>query len=372
MKKSIIVLMIILSLPGICLSQKKVGTKGGQFLLMPSSIRSIGMGQVGAALVDEYSFNYNPGSLGLYYLEDQISITPWTGKDDIGYGINFEQPSLITPLLLHQFQNGSRIGLSFAFSYTEFNSDTTYETDYSQQPTGRMFYWTDKLYSTGVGIGFDGPVQISIGGSYKYFTEKTDNIKGTGNGFDIGTVFRIPMGHKIKLFNSEKYKTILLPSFGFAYNNLGSSLEFNNNEYDVFWTRRLGLAITLGLEQKGHFHSWRFISIIPAFEIEKTEQIKEINKYGAEFGLFECFYFRLGKIDQNENTAISTWGFTINSGGFFKTIMAMNNSQSNKILNFFANRLTFQYSEAHYDHDSWNNNDPFRGFSIRYKLSRIN
>lgn len=371
MKKIAFILIILLSLPGITISQTKVGTTQGEFLLISPSIRSNGMGQVGAALVDEYSFYFNPGSLGLFHLNDEISITPYNYTNDIGYGIKLKQPSLAIPVYLFHINDDAKIGINCAFSYSKFDFPDQEENTYQHNPEEIILDKNDELYDFSIGIGYSGSIQLAVGGSYRYLKETINSVSSTGSGFDIGFIVRTPLGDKISLFNKDKYRTIFLPSLGFSYSFLG----MNVRDYEVQWTRRIGFAVTSGIEKKNNFGYWQLISITPSIESEKFEETKSFVKYGTEIGLLDAFYFRFGKYDQDNSFVTTTWGFTLNSSGILKLILSINSTEKeklNKFLNFLANRLTFQYSMAHYNHDSSYNNDPFRGFTIKYKLSRIN
>lgn len=372
MKKFIIItILFILLIPGTIFSQKKVGTTGDDFLLMSPSIRSNGMGQVGVALVDEYSNYFNPGSLGLYYLKDEISITPWADTPDMENGINFGQSSLSIPVLKHKLQNGSSIGLSFALSYNRMRVDKTLDKiDYDLIPYDRYSIFTNQTYNASVGFGYNGVFQIGGGLSFKHFYDY-GYLKGVA--IDLGVILRFPVGKLLNL-KSDKYKIVILPSFGFSHSNKGPLLRAGVNERSLISVNRTGIALTLGINKFTSYGEWRLFTLISSIEDEDTEFNYDATKKGLEIDFVEAFTFRLGDNDRR-NTTTSTWGFTINSGGIFKLFNAIssNNSDSpSKTLDFLANRLTFQYSEAHYDKETVSNTEPFRGISIKYKLSRIN
>ncbi len=376
MKKIAVIIIILISLPGIIFSQTKVGTTQGEFLLISPSIRSNGMGQVGAALVDEYSFYYNPGSLGLYYLKDEFSITPWSGTNDMGGKFTYDHQSFSIPLLLKQYSKGKSIGISGVLSSNKYRNPKMEETDYNRVPTGRTIRFENFDYNISLGFGYSGLVEIGTGFSVKKFGEKV-NINDYSTSYlayDFGGIIRIPLGKYFQLSSSEKYNLILLPSIGFSYSNIDSKIKLDGDSYPFPKTYRTGFAVTCGVNRSASFGHWEIGTLVPAIEIEKTKGIKHISKYGVELGIVEAFYLRLGS-KEVENISVSTWGFTINSGGIFKTILALKSTDPdklNKTINFLANRLTFQYSMANYNHDSSYDNDPFRGFSIKYKLSRLN
>ncbi|MFH2049385.1 MAG: hypothetical protein ABIJ12_08055 [bacterium] len=371
MKKIAVILIILITLPGIILSQTKVGTTRGEFLLISPSIRSNGMGQIGTALVDEYSFCYNPGSLGLFHLNDEISITPYNYTKDIGYGIKLKQPSLAIPVYLFHINDDAKIGINCAFSYSKFDFPEQQEITYQQNPEEIILDVKDELYDFSIGIGYSGSIQFAVGGSYRHLKETINTVSSTGSGFDVGLIVRKPLGDKIRLFEKDKYRTIFLPSLGFSYSFLGMGVR----DYEVQWARRIGFAITSGIEKKNNFGYWQLISITPSIESEKLEETRSFVKYGTEIGLLDAFYFRFGKYDQDNSFVTTTWGFTLSSNGIFKLILSIKSTEPNKIsktMNFLANKLTFQYSMAHYNHDSLYDSDPFRGFTIKYKLSRLN
>ena len=379
MKKFIIItILFILLIPGTIISQDepKIGTYSSQFLLESPSIRSNGMGQVGVSLVDEYSAYSNPGSLGLYYLKDEISITPWTGSNDIGFGITYKHLSFSIPIISKQLSNGSSIGLSGVLSSNKKISPEYIDTDYNRLPTERIFQYEIFDYNISLGFGYTGPIEIGAGFSLKKLGDKDYNSSYEWSyiAYDFGLISRIPLGNYFKLSSSDKYKSIVLPSIGFSYSDIDSKIYLDDVSYPYLKTFRTGFAVTLGIARLSSYGGWELVTFLPAVEVEKTENIKHITKYGIELGIVEAIYIRKGKRDK-EDLSTSSWGFTLNSGGIFKLFNAISSNDSNKqskTLDFLANRLTFQYSEAHYDKETVSNTEPFRGISIKYKLSRIN
>ncbi len=356
-------ILFIVLLPSSIFSQAKVGTWGGHELLISPSIRSNGMGLLGTALVDEHSSFYNPGSTGLYYLNNEISFTPYSGSQNLGYDWTFWQSSIAAPIIKIKSNDIHNFGISSVISYTRSDLKIQ-ELDYNRVPTGRVYGYNSQILTTSIGIGYSGIFQFGVGLNVKYY-DINDFFQDLA--LDAGAIVRLPIKDQI----SDKIRIDFIPSFGFSLSNWGPIFESGNQERTFILANRIGIASIFGLNKLTVNGDWRLIRIIPSFEAENLEDERNITKKGIELEFGEAFTYRLGKyiISRIEN---STWGYTVNSAGIFKFISSLTNHNPEKksgILSFLTNRLSFQYSEANFDKDSIFKREPFKGFSIRYKLS---
>ena len=353
-------------IPGTIFSQTKVGTYGGQFLLESPSVRSNGMGQLGVALVDEYSFYFNPGSLGLSYLENHITLTPYSGTSykSFWYKIKKNYPSLMLPIFKHKYKTGNSIGLNFAFSYSRISSEHD-EIDYFRQPS-ETFKLILKSYNASIGFGFKGPIEVGAGVNIKYFEE----YYISGVAVDLGFILRAPLGKLIKM-DDKNYCIIITPSIGYSHSNMGPFFRTGGFYDDLNSANRYGVALTLGLDYKMNFGNWNIATATSSIEDENRQNKFDYSKIGVEIDVLEAFAIRTGKPERESD--YSTWGFTVNSRGIMKSILFLTggeSSKSNFFINFFTNKLTLKYLQSH--NNSTLDGIIYRGFTVNFNLSQIN
>ncbi len=153
------------------------------------------------------------------------------------------------------------------FSHIESFADLRHEFGAAVQPVGSMtaglFFngmWTDDLegydrqanptgsfgyatYAVGVALGAPVTSSLKAGATLKYLNESIDTYSASGWAADLGVQW--DAGSMITAFNRPGGPSLTL---GAAVRNLGSSVEFIEEEFDLPLTVQGGGAVTLPLE----------------------------------------------------------------------------------------------------------------------------
>ncbi len=321
-------LLIAVLIPTMGFGQAKVGTTPIYFF-QSIAVRAEGMGQAGVALLDDASFYFNPGALGLYAFEECISISPFIQNPEPGYLDN------INLLTGHLGIRAERLlGLSnFAFGVGYFRHRLESE----------QFAIASTYQSWCSGVGYRGVLYAGVGFAVRKYTDDIESHESRSAWkYDIGVLLQKPLGSPLASASGKRYQPILTPSFGVSYTNFDTDL----NTQDIF---HIGLSLLIGVNYWEPDHQWQVIQITPAYEYDKQDYYSLRHKLGLEVGLAVALYVRAGYVDAQD---ANTWGFTISSRGIAKTFyIAAKNGQSNPgtLERFLAYHFNIRYSEAHND-----------------------
>ncbi|RKY25192.1 MAG: hypothetical protein DRP79_06885 [Planctomycetota bacterium] len=177
-----------------------VGRRSGEFLTIPVSARSVGLGDAFTAIVDDISaIYYNPAGLG--FLErPEFQFTLVSLPADVRYNY----AAVAVPLADGQWVVGGFYGMLSMEPIEEttilFPNGTGNEVDvYSQVLGGSLAYNFSDRFSAGISI--------------KHVYEDYWSVTAQAVGFDVGTNYHTELlGHQFRL--------------GIAIQNLGTSLHF--------------------------------------------------------------------------------------------------------------------------------------------------
>ncbi len=172
-------MILIVSVTGNAQEVKKVGTAAATFLKIPVGARGTAMGSAFVASANDASAIYwNPG--GLSRNETRALIvdhSPWLP------GLSFNFFGVVVPI-----QGSGTLGISVTALSTQ-EMDVT--TPANPMGTGEKF----DASSIAVGFSFARSLtdHFSIGGTFKYISERIFNCKATGMAFDVGTLYDTPL-----------------------------------------------------------------------------------------------------------------------------------------------------------------------------------
>jgi len=326
--------------------QVKVGTTGALFLSESPSLRAIGMAGAGVALIDDYSYYANPGSLGLFATQRRATANFYPGATDFGSEVDFNHQALILPSIGLGQTNAFRLGIA-AYRTTLTMPDlqgTTYNVGYA----GRSYEFEDRTDNLVVALGYSGPIEVGAGMTFKLIREEVGDYTASGWGVDLGVLMRYPEG--LVLYRGDKSRLSVSPVVGVAVNNLGPSISMIHAAYPLPRSLRLGLAATIAVNNTGRYKQWHVVSVVPAYDFEKRKDEQGFTIYGVEAGLGEAFYVRLGESSDGD---LSTYGLTINSKGLAKTVVALlaHDPGAAKKYGLVTERFSVEFSVAKSSYD---------------------
>lgn len=334
----VISIIFIISINSSVYSQAQVGTTGTQFLNLSQAVKSNGMGSTGAALVTNESMFFNPGTMGLYLLENKISLS--TSRSDMPADIKLYNSNISLPLRFDNFDYKTAYGFSYYLS--RLNSGEMIVRDYNNgtfEGTGRTFSWTNIAHNLVFAYGYSSVIDFGIGFTAKFINESPlDDYSASGWGIDLGMI----IGKEINLnrYSSSEYIITLKPLFGLSMRNLGPDMTMINNSYSLPRNFIGGMSSEFSISKMNDNGSLKKIfSIIPAVEFqENSNDVNTLYRGGIEISLMEVISIRRGW-KENDNNA-STYGFSLRSKGI---INLLSNSESTSLL---KNKLDIEYSYA--------------------------
>lgn len=280
-------LLVSLFLASTIFAQAKVGTTGAQFLESTPSVRSLGMGEVGAALVDRQSSYSNPATLGLsgdYTLS--FSFRPI--MSDLGFsgsGVHYQFLNLSSKLTTLSSGWSIHGGAHLAHLSTGKMIERTYQQG-TYEGTGREFTATDNAYGVTVALANASPLSFSFGGTIRYVEENFHDYSSRGLAMDFGGVVRIPLGATVENNANSSPRTSL--TAGMSLKNWGPDLKIIDKTYPLPSSFHFGLALETNLSD---------FSFTAAVEEKTSTKLKEgETSIGLESGLRDALWLRVGSV----------------------------------------------------------------------------
>lgn len=245
-----IAFVLLASVTGQAQEVKKVGTSAAAFLKIPVGAKGTAMGGAFVAMADDPSAMYwNPGGLPrVKHYALMVDHSPWLP----GLSLNFI--SALIPI-----QGFGTIGVSVTSLSTE-EMDIT--TPSHPMGTGEKFDAASMVVSFAYGRALT--ERFTIGGSFKYVSERILNSSATGIAFDIGTVYDTPL-RGLRL--------------GFSVSNFGSKMRMQGED--------LNLRVDVAPDQKGNNQS-----VVGQFKTDEFD-LPLIMRLGLSYDAFVTENYRL-------------------------------------------------------------------------------
>jgi hypothetical protein len=355
-------------------------------LLISPSPRANGMGDTFMALPtnDAMATIYNPGSLGIFALQNYASI-----------GFYPHHVQWLPSLTSNVFYNCNAINFGFKLNkkifagigYHKISLDlgNQYFTDSRGNPTSAFQSW-ERVHALTFGIGGNFGVKIGLGMSIKYVESQLggpsfDSIVRSAKvdifAYDFGGVVQAPLFEilhnsiYLPLTDHLRLQPLFVPAIGYSINNYGGEVTYTDETQadPICRVARIGYSIDTGILMNDNNTDWRLISFKWAREAEDLlvkrsgSQIKYqcglgdidffhdliewkgnpniVKRQGWEFNFGEIFYYRKGKYEDPEGLVFyKTAGYGIGIAGLLKLTKIFSQNQNIK---FFANHLDIQY-----------------------------
>lgn len=304
------VLLITLILASSLFAQAKVGTTGDSFLELVPSVRSLGMGGVGAALIDRQSHYSNPATLGL------------TG----GYLISFAFRPVETEfgdLTRHQSLDLSsqvaRFGagwkLSAALQQVGLTTGPFIERTYQQgsyEGTGRTFNATANTYSMTVAVARESRLSYGVGGSLQYIEEDLHDFTIDGYSYDLGAVVSFPVKFD-KTLGQPSVPTISLTA-GITAKRFGPDMRFVDKNLPL----PSALLFALAMETRT-----ADMSLVLSVEEETSQKLANGEaSIGLEIGFRDAAWLRAGLAGNRDGDDLTTFGAALSIRNVITKVIA--------------------------------------------------
>lgn len=363
--KSIRLVLAFLSAMVICIPRTSVAIPEAKaavlFLNISPDSRSNGMGEAGAALLDQPSGYYNPAAPASFASNHFLSYThepsrkPWLPAlsgdrffeyQSVTVGWRFPVSKGDTAT---QNSNGHRTTSNIGFTITTALNIYRTKLDFGRQirfdERGNIageFSSFDKANNVGISVGFHSLIDINAGITIKSIESKlayqgagiergSGNAEGTA--YDIGLLFRVPVVQIAETITSgelnivPRVKPILDLAAGLTWKNRGGKIAyFDESQADPLPGNNIhGIGITTGAEFKPKSTSidiCRFTYLkdryTPVIDGKKYPDSAD-DMSGYELGILETYQKRGGNYrDEDGELNFDTEGYTIRTDGIFK------------------------------------------------------
>ena len=338
MMRRTLILWILCS--SVAYSQAKVGTTGAQFLELPLSVRTAGMGNVGAMFVDSRSYLINPATLGF--------IAPYRASFQLDplvpdlYGTETEYYSVSGASQIRSGESGGP-SIGIGARYLRLTSASMAERTYEEavDTDGREFAFTDTKAGMAIGLGWSGKIDFGGGAGMNFFRKNVGAFSSDTWTADLGIYFGIPVRSDNK--SSLKPPRILI---GAAMCNIGPDQLFLGEYVPLPRYLRLGVGTELVLRGGGRDQ----IKLLPAVEYQRRygSVKREVTNLGLEAWVQELVCGRVGYqtsdgIDRDQ----TTWGLGFSTAGLRGHSRGQEDSGGQGVLEFIFNDIDVQVSYAH-------------------------
>jgi hypothetical protein len=402
-------------------------SQGGQsalpFLLIPTSGEMQGMGYASvASLTDNpLASTRNPAHLGLqsiynnfsfgYNYSDwlpQFKLDLWLKTYAINAGINLQKYKKDLPPL--------SIGIGYSQIYVNYG-EFIQTNEYGPEKVG-SFNSYDKSDQLTLSIAADYYIKASFGITYKHINSQlgskikigdlVGNGSSTANLYDWGILADVPVIKSLSKLLNQPVKIVdnLYPDFGFSFGFMNGNL----GQYSIYYinpdqadplprTVRTGIGLNLGINMENNSNVWKLVSFRWTVEANDLLIKKDSNywQYKSGFGnidffkeilrgktnptteklkgwqlnIFETFTLEGGRFEEDPrygNRHFNTWGWSIRSGGFLKSLLVFAPNLLNKnLLEYIIKHIDIRYGTSMVETDESGNplnNTRFQTFNI--------
>ncbi len=372
LKKIIISIFVIMVITFISTSAFCDGSDASAlFLRIVNEPGAVAMGNCAVNNIDGQSALYNPGAMGLFYLDKNFSFslpnnTIWLKEltDNLRYKTFSIGGGVTLKQLNKSFHDKFNASLSLAYSRQKITYGEVTATEPSGEFLGINYPYEEASFYT-IGLGVDFFAQLGIGYTIKNVKSELGPSPFGGGGIakatahDFGIIANLPFGEIFPLeitigkHKSHKINFDFTPSYAYVKANSGDDITYfaGAETNPIAEIKRTGYSIYSGinLDQSSLF-SYRVVN-----ETEEdlvTADAEDIDKEGREIGILGILYYRWGQYsDDFGNIDIKTSGYAINLKNIIKWFDTIGPGYSNKIERYITDRFDFIFEYASYDNE---------------------
>ena len=350
--KNIFLILLLCSFVGsTAYSQPSFGGSRDAFGLRisPSAVAS-GMGECGVSLVHAKSAFYNPGTLGLYALENEFVVSGFLTKPNYFNLYSYYNSNIVVPFQKYQKEKSKFLfAAAYSVSVTKLKDSIQYTTESFPDGTGYYFKPIYKNYNVTVAFGYIGKLQFGSGLTFRKIKERLGGHRLEEEAIDFGAILRYPI---MPDFSDYEKKVYFIPSVGVSYSNRDFFKKYVIDGFVLVLpkTKKIGTSIKIGLRKKQYFDKTiDIVSILPSIDFLKENSGSWFKLYGIEGTVYEFISLRIGYnslIGFNE-------GFSFDSKGLFSLMQGENSFKSDRrgLRKLLGDDLSFEYSYAHSETD---------------------
>jgi hypothetical protein len=319
-----------------------------EYLIIVNSPYATGMGGCAVNMVGDQSALYNPGALGVYHLDKNISFsvpfaTDWLPVDfgdlelrtyNFSAGVSLNQ---IMPDPLRKFN----LGCGVAYSRTEMDYGELVRVDVYADSLG---YQCDRIEAGLYTLSFAADYYVRVGVGYTIKKSKStlearpvdaqaQTFETDADMHDYGIYAELPLARFINpipdptnVINSQQLYEIT-PSLAYVKANMGDDIiyEYFTIEEQVYPSpeiSRLGFGLYGSIKMGGP--TLASININHEIETQNYEygNLKDgdkLKKWGLELGVLDAVFVRLGSVKSDPygegRTNINSWGIGFSLNG---------------------------------------------------------
>ncbi len=332
----------------------------------PGSVRALGMGDLGIALIDHRSYTTNPASLALYAeaAERKLTIGPYASTDYpsplfaktvIAATASFGRDRILGP---------TPLALGAGYVHSRRNLGVCNVNSPEGEPVGRIEPWCSS-HDLILSVAYDGPVRVAIGATLKLmrqgfelFGDSAAVVTGPDTwGLNLGLLISYP----VEIVGATEEVPVnsgfsAYPTFGMTIENLGAGDDGDLSGWGHRPDRvtRLALAVTLLQENYG-FDEFAIV-LAAGYQKQTWPDISDIKReyghIGAELTLVETLSLRYGWVRaEGKAEGQNSRGVGVSSRGLSRLFGGSKYERSGDAPRSLISALALEFSYAKYYDD---------------------
>jgi len=332
MKKIFSIILLTLSL-----SQLFPAKYAGEFLLINSDVRSLGMGNCGVSFSESAaSFKLNPANI-MNNIKMNIStmysslygnpLEPLANYNYLGFSIPFTTEGAAVALnwvrlSIDDISYFPKYGDAERFHEIEANNGEPGDVNHDDYFTDRedaVFLTVAKRIDYDVSLGWDYfsfPLKINLGMNVKFINITVFENEASGIGFDAGTSIMIGLKKFLNYREAEDLRV------GFVISDFNKTgISWSSTAQDAIPIRyKFGMSYPVVIKSISS-------TFTLAYDILSDYDDNNINNYGFEYGFKDMLKLRVGLADSDKftaGTAIFYKGFTLDYAFMNEELGAVN------------------------------------------------
>ena len=344
----------VLLVPMSALGQIKVGGLfGTNTMTVCNSPRAIGMGGCSALLSDAQSSMYNPGSAGIFYMDNKITLALPNNNSlnlryiDDYYGRSFGCGFRI---LNRSINDNTKLYWSAAYSQNVLVLEDIPTLDYDLNEYMVTISYATRALTTAIGLQSKS-IRIGFGLSGKYFSlDNSDADVKSAVAFDVGMLAEWIVLNAAANGESAENNHEIKASAAITHNNIGDEFEYYDWSYNIPTSVSMGGGLSYGL----YSNNKKIFSVNPVIEFRKytfsAPIVDEwITRYGGEIGVADMLFGRIGKVESFDDLS---WGFGFSLMETLRNLKVIKTGSDENLMKNLDITFDYAYSDDNYFNDT--------------------